>query len=394
MLPLDGIRILDMSRLLPGPFASMILADFGAEVIKVEEPGLADYSRWAPPFYGSLGVYFSNVNRNKKSVTLNLKSDEGRTIFRRLAADADVVLETFRPGVVERLGVSYEDLRKDNPRLVYCSLSGYGQDGPYRDYAGHDLNIQGLGGILSFINRGEGHPIVPGLPIADYAGSLWTVIAISMALQAREKTGVGQYIDVSILDCIISLLCRDSMFHFGGTEPTDSSFYGEAPRFNVYETADGKYVTLSALEAKFWVNLCRKLGREDLINANERNEDRLTSHKANREEIFAFLRGVFKTKTCDEWVRELAAADVPCYPVLSIADVFRDPHVLHRKMLQEVEHPTEGPIKQIGIPVKLNGTPGEIRSAPPGLGAHNHDVYGAMGITPERQEALRAAGII
>lgn len=393
MLPLDGIRILDLSRLLPGPFASMILADFGAEVIKVEEPGLADYSRWAPPFYDKLSVYFSNVNRNKKSITLNLKSAEGREIFHGLAAQADVVLETFRPGVVQRLGVDYETLRKINPRLVYCSLSGYGQDGPYRDYAGHDLNIQGLGGILSFINRGEGHPIVPGLPIADFAGSLWTVIAIAMALQARERVG-GQYIDVSILDCIVSLLCRDSMFHFGNTRPDDSSFYGESPRFNVFETADGRYVTLSALESKFWVNLCRKLGREDLINENERHEDRLTSHKGNRDEMFDFLRRTFRTKTCDEWVRELAEADVPCYPVLTIAEVFRDPHVLHRGMLKEMHHPTEGTLRHIGIPVKLSETPGEIRKAPPLLGEHNDEVLGSLGFNAEQRKRLQAAGVV
>lgn len=392
-LPLDGIRVLDMSRLLPGPFASMILADFGAEVIKVEEPGLADYSRWAPPFYDTLSVYFSNVNRNKKSITLNLKSAEGREIFHRLAKDADLVLETFRPGVVKRLGVDFDTLHEINPRLIYCSLSGYGQDGPYRDYAGHDLNIQGLGGILSFINRGEGHPIVPGLPIADFAGSLWTVIAIMMALQARDRQG-GQYIDVSILDCIVSLLCRDSMFHFGQTEPEDSSFYGESPRFNVFETADGKHVTLSALEAKFWVNLCKKLGREDLINADERPEDRLTSHKKNRDEVFAFLRQVFKTKTCEEWVRVLAEADVPCYPALSIPEVFKDPHVLHRGMLKEMHHPTEGTIRHIGVPVKLSRTPGGIRDHPPMLGEHNDEVLSGLGFGVAELGALRAAGII
>jgi crotonobetainyl-CoA:carnitine CoA-transferase CaiB-like acyl-CoA transferase len=393
LLPLEGIRVLDLSRLLPGPFASMILADFGAEVVKVEEPELADYSRWAPPFYESLSVYFSNVNRNKKSITLNLKSPEGRDIFHRLAKDADVVLETFRPGVVKRLGVDFETLSALNPRLIYCSLSGYGQDGPYRDYAGHDLNIQGLGGILSFINRGEGHPIVPGLPIADFAGSLWTVIAVMMALQARERRG-GQYIDVSILDCIVSLLCRDSMFHFGNAAPDDSSFYGESPRFNVFKTADGKYVTLSALEAKFWVNLCKKLGREDLINKNERHEDRLTSHKGNREEVFAFLRNAFKTKTSEEWVKELAEADVPCYPVLSIPEVFRDPHVLHRGMLKEVEHATEGTMKHIGIPVKLSQTPGEIRSHPPRLGEHTEEVLGGLGLRGAEIGALRAGGVI
>lgn len=371
----------------------MILADFGAEVVKVEEPGLADYSRWAPPFYDSLSVYFSNVNRNKKSITLNLKAAEGRDIFHRLAKDADVVLETFRPGVVKRLGVDFDTLRAINPRLIYCSLSGYGQDGPYRDYAGHDLNIQGLGGILSFINRGEGHPIVPGLPIADFAGSLWTVIAIMMALQARERQG-GQYIDVSILDCIVSLLCRDSMFHFGHTKPDDSSFYGESPRFNVFETADGRYVTLSALEAKFWVNLCKKLGREDLINPEERHEDRLTSHKERREEIFAFLREAFKAKTSDEWVRELAEADVPCYPVLSIPEVFEDPHVLHRGMLQEMRHPTEGVLKHIGTPVKLSRTPGGIRTQPPKLGENNDEVLGELGLRAEELRALRAGGVI
>lgn len=394
MLPLEGIRIVDLSRLLPGPFATMILADFGAEVIKVEEPGLADYSRWSPPFYKKLGVYYSNVNRNKKSITLNLKTKEGLEIFQRLIHDADVVVETFRPGVVQRLNIDYDTLKKINPKLIYCSLSGYGQDGPYRDYAGHDLNIQGLGGILSFINQGKGEPIVPGLPIADFAGALWAVIAVMMAVQARHRTGNGQYLDVSILDSIVSLLCRDSMFHFGKTKPDDSSFYGDSPRFNVFETKDGKYITLSALEGKFWVNLCAEIGREDLINPHEKWEDRLTSHKHNREEVFEVLREAFKRKTRDEWVKQLAAADVPAYPVLTIEDVFNDPHILHRGMLQKFEHPTEGTIPHIGVPIKLSDTPGGIRTLAPELGEHTGEVLSKLGYSDAAQKKLREEKVI
>jgi crotonobetainyl-CoA:carnitine CoA-transferase CaiB-like acyl-CoA transferase len=214
-----------------------------------------------------------------------------------------------------------------------------------------------------------------------------------MALQGRDRSG-GQYIDVSILDSVVSLLCRDSMFHFGNTTPDNSSFYGESPRFNVFETSDGKYVTLSALEAKFWANLCRKVGREDLINQNERQEDRLTSHQGSRDEMFAFLRQLFKTKTSEEWVRELAAADVPCYPVLSIAEVFRDPHVLARGMLKEMQHPSEGTISQIGVPVKLSETPGTIRGLPPQLGEHNDEILGALGFSSEHCVKLQKAGVI
>lgn len=372
----------------------MILADFGAEVIKVEEPGLADYSRWSPPFYKKLGVYYSNVNRNKKSITLNLKTKEGLEVFQRLIKDADIVVETFRPGVTQRLNIDYDTLKKSNPKLIYCSLSGYGQDGPYRDYAGHDLNIQGLGGILSFINQGKGEPIVPGLPIADFAGALWAVIAIMMAVQARHRTGTGQYLDVSILDSIVSLLCRDSMFHFGKAKPDDSSFYGDSPRFNVFETKDGKFITLSALEGKFWVNLCAEIGREDLVNPHEKWEDRLTSHKQNRDEVFEVLRKAFKSKTRDQWVEQLAKADVPAYPVLTIEDVFTDPHILHRGMLQKFEHPTEGTIPHIGIPIKLSETPGEIRTLAPELGEHTPEILSKLGYSAEAQKKMREAKVI
>ncbi|MBC7248722.1 MAG: CoA transferase [Anaerolineae bacterium] len=384
-MALTGIRVLDLSRLLPGPFCSMILADFGAEVIKIEEPVRGDYMRSIPPLARQEGAVFLAVNRNKKSLTLNLKTEAGRRIFMQLARTADVLLEGFRPGVMARLGLDYAALREVNPRLVYCSLSGYGQAGPYRQRAGHDLNYIALGGVLSLLGGEDCPPTVPGVQLADLCGGLWAALAITLALLARERTGVGQYLDVAMLDSVVSLLTVPAAVHFlggnvdGGPRPAPAT--GQA-NYNVYRTRDGRYMTLGALEVKFWRAFCQAVGREDWIERQD--DDRLVGE----------VQALFATRTLAEWEELFTGQDVCCEPVHTLEEVFADPQVQARGMLVEVEHPLEGGLKQLGMPIKLSGTPGTVRTPPPRLGEHTEELLRALGYNAEAIADLREQGVV
>src|SRR6202162_348767 len=268
--PLSGIRILDLSRLLPGAYASQMLADFGADVIKIEEPGSGDYGRFMPPHgAGGMSLYFLAMNRNKRSMTLNLKKDEGRTIFQRLARQADVILESFRPGVMERLGLGYEQLKEINPRIVYCAISGYGQDGPYRLRAGHDLNYAGYAGLLHYNRGARGEPAMPPTQLGDLAGgSFMAAIGILTALVGREQSGAGRMVDVSMTEGVMALLPFTDIAYLNTGEapiPVRSALDGGLPCYNIYETQDGKYVTLAALEYKFWHTFCTRTGHLELL---------------------------------------------------------------------------------------------------------------------------------
>jgi len=388
---LEGIRILDLSRLLPGPYCSLILADMGAEVIKVEEPGFGDYIRWIPPMVHGKSYRYLILNRNKKSITLDLKSNEGREIFVKLVSKSDVVLESFRPGVAKRLRISYDELKTVNPQIIYCAISGYGQDGPYRDLSGHDINYIGYGGALGIIGRKGELPIIPGVQIADIGGGgMLAAISILTAIIARTKTGRGQFVDVSMLDGVVSWLTIHAAEYFGGgksPERGEMMLSGALAAYNVYETKDGKCLTLGILEEWFWKNLCKALQRDDLskINFVDLNQ---------QPRILSTLMETFKTKTLAEWISILNAADVPCGPVNSIEEVFKDPQVLHRKMIVETEHPVAGKIKQIGIPIKLSETPGGVRSPPPELGQHTEEVLTQVaGLTKEEVKRLQKAKI-
>ena len=386
-LPLEGLRILDLSRQLPGPYCTLMLGDMGAEVIKIEEPA----PRW--PIAEEMDPTRLALDRNKKSITLNLKTKEGKEIFYELARKADVILESFRPEVKMRLEIDYETIEKINPKIIYCSLSGYGQDGPYRNLVGHDINYIAIGGVLDISGESGGPPIIPGVQIADLGGGgMLAAIGILTALIAREKTGKGQFIDVAMLDGVVAWLSIHAWMHFAGFQAFplkrgEMVLNGGVPSYNVYETKDGKYITIGALEPWFWQNLCKTLDREDLIPYQ------FATGKEGMK-VRSALREIFLTRNRDEWFDLLKDEDVCVAPVNTIEGVFTDPQVLHRKMLIEMLHPKLGKIKQIGIPIKFSDTPGRIRSPPPSLGQHTEEILQSLRYRKDEIEELREKNVI
>ncbi|HKQ07467.1 MAG TPA: CaiB/BaiF CoA-transferase family protein [Blastocatellia bacterium] len=387
---LSGIRVLDLSRLLPGPFASMMLGDLGAEVIKVEEPRTGDPTRWSKPAIGKQSAAFLQVNRNKKSIALDLKQPAARDLFLRLAETADVVLEQFRPGVVDRLGVGYEALKPVNPRLVYCSLSGFGQTGPHRERSGHDMNYLALAGVLGLTTDERGKPVIPGVQVADLAGGMVAAFAILAALMARERTGQGQYVDVSMFDVMLAMLAIPAAHHFAGHRLEVGGKYalsGAYPFYNVYETSDGRYMTLGALEPKFWANFCRAVGREQWAARQFDDGER-------RENLFNELRALFKSRTQSEWIELMRDADCCCEPVLSMSEAFAHAQTTAREMVSQVATTSGEPVAQLAPPYKLSDTPTEMRVGAPALGAHTDELLEAIGVSAPERERLRAAGAI
>jgi crotonobetainyl-CoA:carnitine CoA-transferase CaiB-like acyl-CoA transferase len=366
---LSGIRVLDLSRLLPGPYCSMMLGDLGAEVIKIEEPKIGDPTRHGKPRIGRHGAAFLQVNRNKKSIALDLKDSKGREAFLKLAERADVILEQFRPGVVDRLGIGYTVVSELNPSLVYCSLSGFGQTGPHRLRSGHDINYLALSGVLGLTTDEQGKPVIPGVQVADLAGGMMAAFGILAALLARERTGRGQLVDVSMFDVMMSMLPVPASLQFAGTPIGVGSKYalsGAYPFYNVYETADGKYMSLGALEPKFWAGFCSKVGREDLI-ARQFDEGQ------SREELFEEVRAIFKSRAQSEWVDIMREADACCEPVLSLNEAFLHAQTRAREMIMEVEDPVEGSIRQLGFACKFSDTAADARLPVPALGQHNDE---------------------
>jgi len=393
MRPLEGIKILDLTRLLPGPYGTMLLGDLGAEVIKIEEPEQGDYARWNPPQINGVGSRHLLLNRNKKSITLNLKKPAGKEIFLKLVQDnADVLIEQFRPGVMDRLGLGYKDLEKINPRLIYCSLTGFGQNGPYQNVAGHDINYIGIGGILGITGEKDGPPVIPGIQIADLVGGgLYAVIGILTALVARGKTGQGQYIDISMLDGVVSLIPDAAALYFAEGQPPgrgERRLTGGLPQYQVYRTKDGKYLAVGALEEKFWANLCHGIGKPEWADKIPReNDPRCVEIKKEMAEIFL-------TKTRQEWIELLMFRDTCVTPVLTLEETFQDPQVLHRNMLVEINHPRAGKIKQIGPPIKFSATPGEVSTPAPEIGEHTEEILKKLGYTEEKVKELRKEGVI
>jgi len=384
---LEGVRILDLTWYLP---YTTTLADFGAEVIKVEPPKRGDPARKIPPLIEGESLYFINVNRNKKSVTLNLRTEKGREIFYRLSKTADVIIESFRPGVAKRLGIDYETIKSVNPRIIYVSVTGYGQVGPYRDFPGHDVNYISIAGILDATGQYGGPPIIPGVQIADLNGCLLATIAILIALRARDKTGKGQYIDLSLTHGVIWWLTHLAPAYFATGKPPERGgtiLTGYYPCYNVYETKDGKYVSIGCLEEHFWRNLCKALGKEEFIE-----HQWATGEK--REEIFRQLKEIFKTKTRDEWFKELAEADVPIAPVYSLDEVFKDPQILSKKVVEEVSHPKIGRVRVLSTPIELPETPGVVREPAPALGQHTREILKSLGYSDEEIEGFEKEGVI
>lgn len=384
---LQGIRILDLSRMLPGPYCSMMLADLGAEVIKIEEPKIGDPTRHSPPMIDGRSAAFDQVNRNKKSIALDLKQSEGRDIFLKLASRADCVLEQFRPGVVDRLGINYAAVSEVNPRIVYCSLTGFGQDGPHRLRSGHDLNYLALSGVLGLTTDERGKPVIPGVQVADLAGGMIAAFATLAALLARERTGRGQYIDVSMFDVMLSMLPVPAAHHFAGKTIDVGGKYalsGAYPFYSVYETSDGKFMTLGALEPKFWANFCRAAGHDDLIS-------RQFDSGEGRDNLFSEVTAIFKSRTRDEWVELMRDADCCCEPVLSMTEAFEHAQTRAREMIGEA---ASTKTKQLGFSYKMNDTPPRSVTHAPALGEHTEELLRELGFNDEHLTRLRDAGVM
>jgi crotonobetainyl-CoA:carnitine CoA-transferase CaiB-like acyl-CoA transferase len=375
---LEGITVLDLSRLLPGPYCSSILANYGADVICIED------RRYEPePHMDMLYV-------NKRHMVLNLKTNEAKEIFYALAEKADVVIEQFRPGVVKSLGVDYESLRKMNPRLIYCSITGYGQYGPYKNMVGHDVNYLGFSGVLSLIGEKNGVPRIPGIQIGDIAGGgMNAAIGILIALAERERSGEGQYIDISMADGMIGLLTLPLHFYFEGNQAPEKSNMLLSHRYasyNVYETADSKYICIGTLEPRFWIKLCNHLSVPEYCD-HQYDDDR-------REEIINFMQQTFKKKTRNEWMRELGELDVCFAPVLSLDEVIRDKHFLEREMFTKLINKNNEEIPLVGFPIKLSRTPGSYVREPDKFGASTHTILKELGYSEEEIGHLAQKGVI
>ncbi len=375
---LDDVRILDLSRQLPGPYCAMMLGDLGADVLTIAAPN------------DPMGIGIPMLARNKRHMTLNLKHEEGRAVFAKLAAGADVVLEGFRPGVTTKLGIDYPRLAAQNPRLIYCSISGYGQTGPYRDKVGHDINYLGYAGVLGVTGTAGGPPAIPGVQIADIGGgTLMAVIGILAALLARGHTGRGQFVDIAMLDGSLTWNVFHILMHLigQGTSRGDTRLTGRYACYAVYETRDGKYVSVGALEEHFWRNLCTHFERPDLIPLQFADgEDRLR--------VLRFFREAFQRKTRDEWVRELEPVDICFGPVNEVGEALDDPQLRARGMIVEEQHPQFGPVRALGSPIKLSDTPPATRRPGAGFGQHTDEVLRELGYDDAAIAALHAGGAV
>lgn len=386
---LSDIKIIDLSRVLAGPYCTQMLADYGANVIKVEQPGTGDTTRtWAPPFVGDQSAYFLCANRNKRSLTLNLKSPEGVAILKQLLHDADVLVENFTPGTMQDLGLAYDTLKAEFPRLIYCSISGYGQTGPYRERPGFDFAIQAEGGIMSITGPVDGEPSKVGVPIADITTGLFAANAIMAALHYRDRAGVGQHIDVALLDSQIAWLAN--VAHNYLADGTTPKRYGTAhPNVVPYQgfaTSDGNIALAAGNDAQF-KRVCDAIGLPELANdpKYKGNVGRVT----NRNTLIPQLQAVFKTQSTDYWLETLQAANVPISPINDIPTALNNEQVLARHMVQEVADPKLGKIKVLGPVAKLSATPATVRTAPPRLGEHSNEVLAELGYSPAQIEQLR-----
>ncbi|HHH41027.1 MAG TPA: CoA transferase [Chloroflexi bacterium] len=392
---LAGIRVLDLSRVLAGPFCTMLLADYGAEVIKVEAPGRGDDTRhWGPPWAGGESAYFLAVNRNKRSLTLNLKHEEGRRILRELVARSDVLIENFKVGTTRRLGLDYESLRPLNPGLIYCSITGYGQTGPYRDRPGYDFVIQAEGGIMSITGPAEGEPHKVGVAIVDITAGLFAATAILAALHHRERTGEGQYIDVALLDAQVAWLANVAQNYLvsGETPRRYGNAHPNIVPYEVFPTADG-YIAVGIGNDRQYRRFCQVAGRMDLWE-DERFQTN-PGRVEHREELVPRLQALFRTRPTAAWLELLHEAKIPAGPINDVAQVLNDPHVLARGMVQTVDHPTAGTIRLVGPVAKLSATPAAIRRPPPLLGQHTEEILtGLLGYDEKAVAHLRAEGVI
>ena len=392
-LPLSGVRVLDVTQVMAGPYACMLMADLGADVVKIEPPEGGDQTRGAMGFKlkGSDSMGFLNMNRNKRSVTLDLKSERGREVLQRMAKDADILVENYRPGVMKRLGVDYETLEAINPALVYVSISGFGQSGPWAERPGFDLMAQAMSGVMSVTGYPGGAPVKAGVPVADIGCALFATYAALAAYIGAQKSGLGQYIDASLFDSALAFSIWDISEYWGTgrhPEPLGTANRMSAP-YQAMRAADGHFV-MGATNQKLWQKLCTVIERPDLL-ADERFAT-VSLRLANRPVLIEALERSFAADTAEHWIERLLTAGIPAGPILSYPEAFDSEHGRHRRMRIEIDHPVEGKVPNIGFAVKLQGTPQQVRRAPPLLGQHTDEVLDEYGFSLDERRALSAAG--
>lgn len=384
---LGGVRVLDLTRYIPGPLCTMVLGDLGADVVKLEEPGLGDPTRRLPPAVGTDSAAHAALNRNKRSVAVDIRSEAGAAVVRRLAETADVLVESFRPGVLDRRGLGAAALTEANPRLVYCSLTGYGRQGPRAGRAGHDINYAGLGGLLDANRGADGHPVLPGAQVADMTGGLLAAIGILAALHARERTGRGQVVDVSLLEGVLALMAVPLTRALAAGTPgaegaAPSELAGAFACYRVYRCRDGRHLTVGALEPKFWQRLCHALGRPDLAARQWETGPR-------QQEAVQAIERLFASRDRGEWVAALSAEDVCVEPVLGPADALGT-----APESAAVQTGGGARFQTVASPLRLSATPPSFRREPPSLGQHTGEVLAEAGFRREEIEALRGQGVL
>jgi alpha-methylacyl-CoA racemase len=388
-LPLSDVTVLELAGMIPGPYATMLMADLGAEVVKVEEPSSGDYQRQFGPETDGVNHRFANYNRNKRSIAIDLKTDRGREVLLDLAEESDVFLEGFRPGVVDRLGIGYDDVSARNPGIVYCSLSGYGQDGPYREWVGHDINYLGIAGLLSMTGERDGPPVPPGYPVSDFAGGLFAAFAIVSALRHRDRTGEGDYVDVSMTDVVASWGSQLLAAVAGGDDPRrgETLVSGVDPAYSVYECADGEYVTVGALEPQFWEALCRALSLEEYVDADRTDPE-------VREEVRAALAATFEQRPRDEWVERLDETEIPVGPVNSPREALAEDEQIDARDLV-ADHEVDGTtLPVVRSPYHLGSDRERIRHSAPAHGGDTESILGELGYDDDAVEDLLASGAV
>ena len=392
-LPLQGVRVLDISQVMAGPYACMLLGDMGADVIKIEPPGTGDQTRGSMGFKmkGADSLGFLNMNRNKRSVTLDLKTEAGKEVLLRMARDADILIENYRPGALRRMGLGYDVLQAINPRLVYTSISGFGQSGPWADRPGFDLMAQAMSGVMSVTGYPDSPPVKAGVPVADIGCALFAVYATLSAYIGARNSGQGQYVDAALFDAAMAFSVWDVCDYWGTgkpPQPLGTSNKMTAP-YQAMACSDG-YFVMGANNQKLWTKLCELMGRTELL-ADPRFST-IALRLANRPALQDELEKTFRTNTKDHWVQTLLDHGLPAGPILGYPEAFASEHAQVRGMRMEIDHPAEGKVPNIGFAVKLSGTPQQVRRHPPLLGEHNAEVLGELGLSADEQARLRAAG--
>jgi crotonobetainyl-CoA:carnitine CoA-transferase CaiB-like acyl-CoA transferase len=394
MKPLDDLVVVDLSRILSGPVCTMLLADMGAQVIKVEPPPSGDDSRqWGPPFIGGISTYFLSINRNKKSLGLNLKTDDGRHVLWKLIERADVLIENFRPGVLEKLGFGYHAVAKANSRVVYCSISGFGQTGPYRDRPGYDVIAQGESGIMDLTGYPDGPPAKLGASLADVVAGLYAVNGILVALLARHRTGTGQHVDVSLLDGMVSTLTYQALIYLStGRSPQRlGTRHPSIVPYECFQARDG-FVNIAVTNQKQWENFCQVLGFSQI--ATDPRFETMKSRLAHYDELRPMIDQVVSKMTRAETIACMSEVGIPAGPINTVGEIMEDPQIHAREMVVELTHPEYGPLRVLGIPIKLSDTPGIVENAPPRFGEHNREVLSELGYSEEDIRRLAEAGVI